>query len=72
MSAQLKRAFDEASKLSEAEQDAVARWLLDELKSERRWDDAFAESQDGLGKLAAEAIEERRAGRTRPLDPDSL
>lgn len=72
MSAQLKRAFDEASKLSEVEQDAVARWLLDELRSERRWDDAFADSREALGKLAAEAIEEHRTGRTRPLDPKSL
>ena len=68
----LKKAFDEASRLEEAEQDAVGQWLLDELASERRWDDAFRRSGDSLAKLAEEAREEHRAGQTRPLDPDAL
>ena len=68
----LKKAFDEASRLEEAEQDAVGQWLLDELASERRWDDAFRRSGDSLAKLAEEAREEHRAGQTRHLDPDAL
>ena len=42
MSKLLDKAFAEASKLSEREQDALAEWLLDELASERRWTEAFA------------------------------
>ena len=38
----LQKAFDEASKLPEGEQDALGRILLDELASERRWDELFA------------------------------
>jgi hypothetical protein len=68
----LRKAFEEASKLQSSEQDAVARWLLEELASERRWDDAFARSQNGLSSLAAEALEDHRRGRTRPLDPESM
>jgi len=68
----LEHAFRQASQLDANEQDAVARWLLDELESERRWDRSFAASQDRLERLAAEALEEERAGRTKPLDPDSL
>ncbi|HEY3244250.1 MAG TPA: hypothetical protein VGM03_12965 [Phycisphaerae bacterium] len=68
----LKQAFEEASRLEELEQNAVARWLLDELASERRWERAFAESQEPLRKLANEALAERRAGRTQALDPDAL
>lgn len=68
----LKQAFDQVSRLEESEQDAVAHWLLDELAAERRWDTAFAGSQDALRSLAAEALTERRAGRTQPLDPDAL
>ena len=68
----LKQAFDEVSKLDGTEQDSVARWLLDELASERRWDGAFRRSPDQLGKLADEALREHRAGRSRPLDPDPL
>ena len=68
----LKQAFDEAAKLDGAEQDSVARWLLEEMASERRWDEALQRSPDELGKLAGEALREHRAGRSRPLDPDAL
>ena len=68
----LKQAFDEAAKLDGVEQDAVARWLLDEIASERRWDESFQRSPGALAKLADEARTESRSGRTRPLDPDSL
>ena len=68
----LKKAFEEASGLEKAEQDAVAQWLLDELASERRWGHAFQGSHDALAKLAAEAREAHQTARTRPLDPDAL
>jgi hypothetical protein len=68
----LKRAFDEASKLPEEEQDALARILLEELASEQRWMELFAGSQDLLGQLADEALAEHRAGRTEELDPEKL
>jgi hypothetical protein len=68
----LKDAFAEAEKLPREEQDAFARWLLEELASEKRWSDLFAASQNKLADLAAEAIEENRSGRTEPLDSDLL
>ena len=68
----LEKAFSEAGKLSEEEQDKLAEWLLDELASERRWDELFASSQDTLKALSDEAIAEHRAGRTKPLVPEEL
>ncbi len=68
MTKALKKAFDAASKLPEAEQDALATAILEELESERRWDELFSRSADILGRLADEALAEHRAGRTRPLD----
>jgi hypothetical protein len=68
----LQKAFDEASKLPEAEQDALGRALLEELASERRWEELFAGSHDVLADLADEALAEHRAGRTEKLDPDKL
>ena len=68
----LQEAFDQASKLPEAEQDALGRILLEELASERRWKDLFAESQDLLEELANQALAEHDAGRTEKLDPDKL
>ncbi|MFN8625585.1 MAG: hypothetical protein U0587_06320 [Candidatus Binatia bacterium] len=68
----LDKAFAEAAKLPEDEQDALARAVLDELAGERRWDELFSQSQDVLGDLAAEARAEYRAGRSQKLDPDKL
>ena len=68
----LQRAFEEASKLPESEQDTLGRILLDELASERRWEELFAGSRDLLAELAEQALAEHRAGRTEKLDPEKL
>lgn len=68
----LKRAFDEASRLPEAEQDSLAKWLLEELQSEKRWAEQFAGSGDVLERLAAEALREVDEGHVEELDPDKL
>jgi hypothetical protein len=60
----LVKAFEEASKLPETEQDVLARVVLDELTSERRWEELFSASPDMLARLADEALAEHRAGRT--------
>jgi hypothetical protein len=68
MSNLLEEAFAEASKLPEDEQDALAAWLLEELRSERHWSKAFADSADLLAQLADEALAEHRAGKPDALD----
>ena len=68
----LEKAFAQASRLSEVEQNALARWLLQELESDKRWDQLFAESEDVLEKLADEAALEDSRGKTEPLDPERL
>jgi hypothetical protein len=68
----LDKAFDEASKLTESEQDALGEWLLAEIESEREWDRAFVESQDLIARLAKKALAEHRRGQTDELDPDKL
>jgi hypothetical protein len=68
----LEHAFLEAAKLSPSEQDALADLILQELASESRWSEAFGRSQDKLEQLADEALNEHRAGKTHPLDPDHL
>jgi len=64
MTTRLEQAFTEASKLSLKEQDALADWLLAELRSEKKWDRLFANSQDALSKLASEALAEHRSGQS--------
>ena len=68
----LAKVMDEAAKLSEEEQDRWASQWLEELDSERRWDEAFASSEEQLGRLAEEALVEHRMGHTQALDPDTL
>jgi len=64
MTSLLEKAFEVASKLPTLEQNILARTLLDEIKSEKRWDELFAESEDILAQLAAEALREEDQGRT--------
>ena len=66
----LKQAFAEAARLTPDEQDDLARWMLEELRSERRWGEAFAGSADELARLADEALMEHRAGRSHERDSD--
>ena len=66
------RAWKELQGLDDAEQDRLAQLVLDEIESERRWNELFAESQDVLEKMGDKALSDHLAGRTRPLDPDQL
>jgi hypothetical protein len=72
MTTLLERAFAQATKLPDVEQNALAKWLLDELAAEREWVKAFSESEDVLERLADEAIEAKRQGKTTPLNLDRL
>jgi len=40
----LDRAFKEASKLPEVEQNALAKWVPEEPEAERKWENIFAGS----------------------------
>jgi len=68
----LQKVIDEVSQLPPDEQDTFAAWMLEELRSEQRWNELFARSQDMLAKMADEALAEHKAGKTLPLDPDTL
>jgi len=68
----LKSAIEKVKKLPDSEQDAIASFILDELEDEVLWEKSFAQSKDLLAKLAQEAMEEDRAGKTKKLNPDKL
>ncbi len=63
----LQQAFSKASKLSALEQNALAKLVLAELESERKWDKAFSESEPSLERLAGEALKEHVQGKTKVL-----
>jgi hypothetical protein len=68
----LAKAFAEAGRLPETDQNTLARWLLSELDSETLWQEKFVASSDLLRQMAQEAIEEDQQGKTQDLDPDHL
>ncbi len=68
----LEEALAKLQQLPEAEQDAIASIILDELADEQRWQASFAVSQDQLAKLAAKARGDVRAGRAREIGMDGL
>lgn len=68
----LEKAFKEASKLPEVEQNSFAKWVMEELEAEGRWEKAFAASEDVLDKLADEALAAHKKGKTKPLNIKTL
>lgn len=68
----LEQAYAQVAQLPEADQDAIAALILEELEDEQRWQKSFAQYPDALARLAQEALAEHRAGLTQPLDPDTL
>ncbi len=65
-------AWEKLQELEDAEQDRLARMVLDDIESDRRWDELFAKSQDLLAEMAAEAKAEYEAGLTDEMPPPEM
>lgn len=65
-------AWEKLQELEESEQNRLCQMILDDIDSERRWDELFAKSQDMLAEWADEAVADYHAGRTKPLIPEEL
>jgi hypothetical protein len=72
MTSLLQKAFDKASQLPIDTQDELARQLLEDLESEQKWATAFDSSAGELDKLAKEALQEYKSGKTKPMGFDEL
>ena len=59
----LEKAFSEAQKLEARDQDVLASIIMEEMLAERKWDEAFALTQNQLGTLADEALAELKSGK---------
>ena len=68
----LEKALIEVYRLPPEEQDAIAAIILEELEDERRWNKAFAESQDKLAQLAQKVRADIKAGRVKKIGIDEL
>jgi hypothetical protein len=69
MTQQLRELTDRLSRLSEAEQRQWVAHFLEELESERKWDERFARTTEAQwDRMIADVEREIEAGETRPLD----
>jgi hypothetical protein len=64
----LEKAFAEAARLPEEEQDMLAKTLLEDFAAEQKWNGSLSNSQDKLAALADEALAEFEQDETRPLE----
>ena len=73
MNALLDKAISAIKRLPEAEQEAIAREVLDRIEADARWDALFADprSEALLERLADEALDEIRRGDVIEGDPGS-
>jgi len=69
MNTLLEKALAEVARLPEAEQEAIATLILDEIAAERGWDERFARTQDQLGDLVRSARAEVARGDVLSGDP---
>jgi len=68
----LAKAIEKASLLPDDLQDQLAQELLEEMEWEGRWDQAVAESQGKMDRLAEKAEQAYRAGKTKEMGFDRL
>ncbi len=68
----LNSAFEKASLLNEIEQNIFARFILDEISSEKDWNNSFAQSEDELLTMANEALYEYKNNQTELLNIEKL
>jgi sugar-specific transcriptional regulator TrmB len=73
MNALLDKAISAIQKLPEAEQEAIAREVLERIEADARWDTLFSDprSEVALKRLAEEAREDIASGQTVDGDPGS-
>jgi hypothetical protein len=68
----MEKAVEALRSLPEEQQDAVAGFVLSELESDRQWAATSLQHAERLRRLADEAREDFKAGRTSQLDPETL
>jgi len=72
MTTLLETAFEKASELSDIEQNRFAKFFMEEMQSEKKWDNLFSESEDLLAQMADKALDEYKNNETTPLTQEQL
>ena len=72
MTTLLETAFEKASELSDIEQNRFAQFFIEEMQSEKKWDNLFSESEDMLAQMADKALAEYENNETTLLTQEQL
>jgi hypothetical protein len=64
----LEDALRKVASLPREEQDAIASQIIDTLQDEAAWKEELTRDPEKLRRLAEEAHQEHRNGKTRPID----
>lgn len=72
MTTLLETAFEKASELSDIEQNRFAQFFIEEMQSEKKWDNLFSESEDLLAQMADKALDEYKNNETTLLTQEQL
>ena len=72
MNTLLERAFTEASKRPDDEQELIASLVLNELQDEALWQKNFARDADKLTEIARKVRGQVARGETMPYDPSNM
>ena len=72
MTTLLETAFQKASTLSEIDQNRFAKLFMEEIASEKKWDNLFGQSEDILGDMADMVLEDYNNKDTTPLSQEQL
>jgi hypothetical protein len=65
----LQQTLAAVEKLPDAQQEAAASNILNDLEAEKGWDQRFSKSQDRLSELSRQAGKHIAEGNTLPFDP---
>jgi hypothetical protein len=63
----LSEAIERIEKLPADLQDEIAKQIMDDLESERRWEKTLGKPQKKIERLAEKALEDSKAGKTKKM-----
>lgn len=72
MRALLSEAIKRIEKLPADLQDEIAKQIMDDIENERNWQEALSKPQKKIERLAEEALEDSKAGKTRKIGFNKL
>jgi len=72
MTRAMEQAIERLKRVPDGQQEELAQFLLHELEQDERWSTTTHAHRLQLDRLLKDVLSDHAAGKTRPLDPDTL